>query len=231
VTTNVVKVAMQFSVTPPPDFGYPLDVVDGIALTWHAHAVDSHAPPDDDNLTALANIGVTWWDEGGPVSGAALKEAYNTQYKLVDVSAWRVRPTLSDPVVILANLPGANIPNEPAFPPQNAYLVGLRTIVASRNYRGRMYFPPFAQGGGASVSGGLSDELLRTVARRCADLVALVAAYEAPPEKWALCVYSRVDLDSHAVTHFEIPRHVRTQRRRAFTPTTYRAHGLDGEPA
>lgn len=70
-----------------------------------------------------------------------------TSVGIRDISA----PSLPELVAAMAAVPGANAGN--MLPPQIAFCVTLRTALAGRSFRGRVYLPGFTVGGN-TTSGG-----------------------------------------------------------------------------
>lgn len=229
---NVVKVAMLWTLTPHPDAPSPLDDIDDVVTTFHVQAVDSHEPPDAGDRAAIAGAALAWWQTAGEYS-VALGAAYPTTVALVGLEVYNVQPVATPPDFFVNALPtGAHI-GPFTLPPQCAYLCGLRTSLDERSARGRIYLPAFASSVALPEWNlGRVDEILQLdVGRLLASLAHWIGALEGGPGVWALAVYSRVLGTSLAVTHFEVPDVIATQRRRAFRPAGYLHVGLDGEPA
>lgn len=172
---------------------------------------------------------------------------YTAQVVLEDVTVTRIRPTLGTPFTLFVGTagtfnpiqtPGTN-PEGLPWPPQVCWLIGLRTALNTRRGRGRVYLPArFARGPFDDVTAFRAmaargqvwsedkTDLGHCVATLHAELFEAGASGE-----YVWCVMSEVDNASYAVTHFAVADFLRTQRERAFTPTTHTLYGLSGEPA
>lgn len=210
----------------------------------HVQTVASRHAIDEDDMAALAVATSDWWETDGADYGA-VQSVYPADIKLNEVSISRTQPTVTDEFVFpLGGAAGTfvNVPSlvrQVLLPPQVSYMIGLRTALDSRRGRGRIYLPAFmtitGPGTGPpadSIALGLlgdANERIAHIGSRIAE-----AYYNTPgfdPGTFVLCVYSAVDQIGRAVTHFAIPQHARTQRRRALHPSPHSNYGLDGVPA
>lgn len=234
--SNVVRLALNLAFRDEYLGTLPAPANPNAAITFHARAIDSHDPPDADDRLALIGAVYSWWETDGAIT-VKLRDRYYANVILNSISAQTVEPTVSDTDYYSVDEDGSHAPTGfPPFPPNIAFMVSLRTLVESRRYRGRLYLPPFADSQAWVNPGGAYKETLGDLGRvmlgkTVAQLAAHIALYEGDPvQQWALAVYSRVDGDAHAVTRFEVPARVATQRRRLAANEGYLTVGISGEP-
>lgn len=213
-------------------------------LLLHVKTVDSRHAIDDDDMAALAVATSDWWEVDGASYGA-VQSAYPSDIKLNEVSISRVKPTVSsENIYPMGGAAGTfvnvgTLVRAVLLPPQVSYMIGLRTSLDTRRGRGRIYMPAVMQitsAGSGPPAANIALGLLGDANERIAHMASRIAeAYfytpGVDPGTFVLCVYSAVDGVGRAVTHFAIPQHARTQRRRALHPSPLSNYGLDGVPA
>lgn len=222
---NVAKVAMRWVRSASAEF----------VCTFHVKKADSEPELTNDELEAIGQAAVLWWESDPPsIIVPPLRDGYDERTILEDVKVHTVEPTIGDPVFVVPTL-GAGAQGEDSrvyYPPQVAIGIGLRTSLDSRRGRGRIYLPMTVHtltGDIFSPLGAVAEDRRGLHARYGASLAEWIRAIIADP-LLVLAVYSRVDGEARAVTHFAIPDRLLTQRRRMVEPE-YQPFGLTGDPA
>lgn len=120
-------------------FVYPIADANVCVMTLHTAQTGVDTPTDAD-VIAINTVLTTWWETGveGEVSGRSL---CNPECLLVAIRSQKIRPA---PAALPHEVIGVFSVGSRAgagLPPQMACCVSLRTNIASRRTRGRMYLP------------------------------------------------------------------------------------------
>jgi hypothetical protein len=219
-------------------------------VTWHVHAVDSHDPFTEANLTSIGLAATDWWETPGPHGslrwGFSLAFGYTSVVWLNRVEVFRIQPLPELTVVV----PGENRIGDfqdtefegvgvtgRQYPPQVCWMLRLATATDGRRATGRLFLPATDL-----VYDPLLGDTEPTSEERAwgkvpvgvRDWLGAMAANLAYYMRWALgtefetvlAVYSRVDSDARAVTQLFVADFLRTQRRRAVMPSPVTQYDL-----
>lgn len=204
-----VRYVLEAGDTPPDLFG---------AFTFHVQKTDSAEPFGDDDRSDLAGRVYQWWsDPDAPgITGPEANHHFPTFMRIDRIDVWAVAPDPDGPTTLVPSDAARYGSGGATEVPQVAHLVGLRTVEDSRRYRGRIFWPASAAPAGLGRAIGLVlDETAAELARLAQNLAACIRGTTFETDPWVLAVFSRVDADARAVTHFVVPDRLRTQRRRA----------------
>jgi hypothetical protein len=231
---NVAKVAIVFQLGG--------DDWEPAVCTFHVMAAASRAPFSEADMALIGERVNQWWREPGPytplILGSNSTSAWFTpQVKLQTVEVERIEPA-GDKIVV----PGENWAGQlfdvdtTVFslrarpePPQCCWLISLRTTVEDRRARGRIYLPatrietdagPFPQGWSQEdqAVGRIPEGSVDALGGIAQGLAYFIRTATETEGEFVLAVYSRTYGEVHPVTHFEVQRWLRTQRRRAVMP-------------
>lgn len=210
---NVAKVGVRYVLEAgdiPPD-------ADG-AFTFHVKKTDGAEPWSDDDRADLAARVYQWWaDPDAPgITGAEARAHFATYMRIDRIDVWAVEPDPDGPTTLTPTTDDRYGTGSTLLAPQLCHLVSLRTTVESRRYRGRIYWPatenPLGEG---RTFGIIFDPTIAELGRLAQNLAACIRGTTFETNPWVLAVYSKIDHDALAVTHFHIPDRLTTQRRRA----------------
>lgn len=205
--SGLIRCAMNFT--------YPVGVPNVCVMTYHVNMTGIDSPVDAD-VDDCISAGNAWWSAG--LDGeAALKTFCGANLRLDKTTGQKIQPA---PAAAVREIPqgstGTGVGS--SLPPQSAVVISLRSNLAGRSYRGRMYVPGIlelqADDGGALLTPyaqGIADSA--DGFRRHLDTL-----FGGDGE---LCVYSRKLDHKERVVRVLVGNRVDSQRRRKILETSY----------
>lgn len=196
---------------------YPTSPANQVVTTGHVQITGSGSDPDDADVDALLSALSTWWTSGldGEVS---LRSRVVGGFTLVNIAGQKLQPAPPATTRLLSVGTAGSIVSA-GFPPQVAAVASLRTAVAGRSYRGRMYVPGIPR----AYSSGDDGVINATDAQGLADcfdgmrrhIDGMFGGFG------QLVVYSRKNDEATKVTSIRVGRTLDIQRRRKIPGETY----------
>lgn len=196
---------------------YPTSPANQVVMTGHVQVTGSGSDPSDADVDTLLTALSTWWTSGldGEVS---LRSRLVGGFTLVSIAGQKIRPApIATPRLLTVGTAGSVA--TAGFPPQVAAVASLRTAVAGRSFRGRMYVPGIPR----AFSSGDDGVINATDAQGLADcfdgmrrhIDTMYAGFG------QLVVFSRLNDVATKVTSIRVGRTLDIQRRRKVPGETY----------
>lgn len=196
-------------------FRWAQDTVSDIISTFHADFTPA-GEPSDAQLDALIDLARDWWNSATPPTGGA-KSLWPDEVVLQQVTAQTILPTPRPARSKTYTDAGTNL-TSPTNPPQVCVAYSLKTAIASRRTKGRMYLPP-PPNANTLATGNLTatyHSSQRDAANTLLNQISVVGALN-----WKMAVFSRVSGTTQQVTDILVGVRTDTQRRRLPRETAY----------